>query len=524
MTYSFNLIDKPWLPCVWKETDKREPLSLRQVLHEAHRISELYGDTPLTTAALHRLLLAILYAIFQSESEEDWQELWAEMWNVGRFPREAIDAYFEEWSYRFDLFDSERPFYQMTAKQFEEVQRKLEAKPKKKAGDDRTNLVSRMVEERASLNNTTLFDHTLDKLTISAAEAARRLVAIQAFGLGGGKSGLPGVKNYTAGPCTAGVLFFIEGRNLFETLTLNFLDDETISRDIPPVGENLPIWAVKEPPRLNQPTPNGYLDYLTWQSRRIRLIPIEVDGQLWVERMYFFPGRDMDKLIEDPLMAFRDTQKDRNTISLSLHRALWRNSAALLALTTERQKRQCPASLDWVAGLVDDEIVKPEYLFHYMAIGLKTKQGGLIEIQRHERMPLPLKVLSNKALHKEIEGAIQDGENIGSALGSVEVSLAEALGLVQKQDKDKTLKARQQLKLSARYWSRLETPFYQFMRDLPNDPESALDTWREVLLDAVHAAFAEGTSKLMGATNTLRPIAKAENKLDQELRRKTKHW
>ncbi|GIK40702.1 MAG: type I-E CRISPR-associated protein Cse1/CasA [Chloroflexota bacterium] len=519
MTQPFNLIDKPWLPCVWKETGKHEPLSLRQVLLEAHHLSELYGDTPLTTAALHRLLLAIVYAI-------PWQKSWKEMWNKGQgqFPEEAINSYFAEWQDHFDLFNPERPFYQMTAKQFKEVKRKLEAKSKKKVDDNGTDPVSRMAEEKASGNNTTLFDHTMDNLTLSAAEAARRLVSIQAFGLGGGKSGLPGESNYTAGPGTTGILFLIEGHNLFETLILNFVDEDTISRDIPTVGENLPIWAVKEPPRLNLLTPNGYLDYLTWQSRRIRLIPKEIEGELWVERMYFFPGRENPKSVRDPLTAFEDTKKDRKPIGLNLHRALWRNSAALLTTTMEGKERLCPASLDWIAGRVITGVVEPEYLFHYMAFGLKTNRGGSIEIQRHERMPLPLKVLAEEILQEKIKGAIQAAEDVGSALGSVELSLAINLGLVQKSDKERTLKARAQLKLSARYWSRLEMPFYQFMRDLSDDAQNALDIWRQTLLTTVHAAFAESTSKLMGATNTLSPIAEAENLLDRKLWFTEKEW
>lgn len=515
MTYSFNLIDKHWLPCIWKETGKHEELPLRQLLLDAHYLTELYGDTPLTTAALHRLLLAIVYAI-------PWKKSWAEMWHKGQgcFSEEAVNSYFEKWQEHFDLFGEKYRFYQITAEELTQIKLQLSAKSDKHEPES----ISRLTEERASGQNPTLFDHTIDNVTLSPAEAARRLVTAQAYSLSSSGTSIKGLPNY-AGPCFRGVLFFIEGDNLFQTLMLNLIKrDEDRPIPVLDAAKDRPIWEVEQAPSPKNMQPWGYLDYLTWQTRRIRLLPETLNDQQVVREVYVFPGRGLNKSVEDPMMAFRDTKIDRNPIGLSLHRALWRNSTALLTTTAEGHKRQAPASLDWVAGQVINGVVEPSYLFHYMAISLKTKQGGLIEMQRHERIPLPLKILAKEQLHKDIEGAIQTAEGVGSALGSVEVSLAVNLGLVQKTDKEKTLKARQQLKLSVRYWSRLEMPFYQFMRDLPDDAQNALDAWRQILLMTARTAFAESTSKLMGATNTLSPIAEAENLLERKLWFIKKEW
>ena len=66
MTISFNLIDEPWIPCILDGT--RVELGLRDVLAQAQQLREIRGDSPLETASLHRLLLAVLHRIFGPKS------------------------------------------------------------------------------------------------------------------------------------------------------------------------------------------------------------------------------------------------------------------------------------------------------------------------------------------------------------------------------------------------------------------------------------------------------------------------
>src|SRR5215207_2825487 len=100
---SFNLVDRPWVPCVARDGTASE-LSLRQVLIGAHDLTELYDPSPLVTVALHRLLLAILHRAYQGP---DGMEEWREIWQAGRFDLGLIDDYLNQWRHRFDLFDPE---------------------------------------------------------------------------------------------------------------------------------------------------------------------------------------------------------------------------------------------------------------------------------------------------------------------------------------------------------------------------------------------------------------------------------
>ena len=60
MATSFNLCDEPWLPCI-RLDGRAVELGLYDMLMQAHTLRELLGETPLETAALHRLLLAVLH-------------------------------------------------------------------------------------------------------------------------------------------------------------------------------------------------------------------------------------------------------------------------------------------------------------------------------------------------------------------------------------------------------------------------------------------------------------------------------
>ena len=109
MTYTFNLIDEPWIPCLTFDGERVE-FGLRDSLVQAHELRELHGDTPLETAALYRLLLAVLHRVFGPEKRSRWKSLWARE----RFDKSTLENYLHrpEIYRRFDLFDPEKPFYQ----------------------------------------------------------------------------------------------------------------------------------------------------------------------------------------------------------------------------------------------------------------------------------------------------------------------------------------------------------------------------------------------------------------------------
>ena len=108
----FNLLDRPWIPCL---TSSGESVlwSARDVLTRAAQIVVIEAELPTVTFAIHRLLAAILYRVFGLDDEGDPQDTWMALWRSAELPTDAIDDYLHQVHHRFDLLDPAAPFYQV---------------------------------------------------------------------------------------------------------------------------------------------------------------------------------------------------------------------------------------------------------------------------------------------------------------------------------------------------------------------------------------------------------------------------
>lgn len=218
----FNLMDEPWLPCLAPD-GRRCELGIRDALAQAHELACLRDGSPLVTAALHRLLLAILHrAVEGPKDEKDW----ARLWRRGQFDAPEIGRYLDAWRQRFDLFDAAHPFCQVA--RFEV---------------GACSPAAQLAQELSRGNNPVLFDHTVedDAPPVSPPEAARRLVGNQVFALGGGVGATSNLfgkhPNLTHAPLAGGVTALLAGDTLFETLMLNLL---VYSPEASPGGRTAP--------------------------------------------------------------------------------------------------------------------------------------------------------------------------------------------------------------------------------------------------------------------------------------------
>src|ERR1039458_7545526 len=107
MSYSFNLLERPWIPCLTRQ-EIVIPLSLRETLARAHELLNITHESPLVGVSVMRLLLAVLHRVYGPRNAASW----AILWRSPSFDMAALDGYFDQWRGRFDLFDAERPFYQ----------------------------------------------------------------------------------------------------------------------------------------------------------------------------------------------------------------------------------------------------------------------------------------------------------------------------------------------------------------------------------------------------------------------------
>ncbi len=494
MTLSFHLVDAPWIPCL-DVHGRAVELGLHETLARAHELRELGGDSPLATAALYRLLLAVLHRVYDGPQS---YSAWAAIWEAGRFDVPKLDAYLAQWRERFDLFHPERPFYQKAGERL---------KPKS---------ITALLHDAASGNNATLFDHSTDAegLVLTPAQAARALLAAQAFGLAG--LCLPG-HPFTDAPCARGIIFLAQGHTVFETLLLNLIryDDE---HPLPRYPQDRPAWEMDDPFTPERQTPYGYLDYLTWQNRRVLFLPQETaDGPL-VREMTLGPGLRLDASVADPMKHYRkDEKRGLLVLRFDENRALWRDSAALFSLT--RPEYRPPLAFNWLAGLVHEGLLRKEQTRRVLALGMANDQAK-VEFFRAERWPLPLVYLQQQPLVEALQKALEMAEAVSNQLWGATRTLA-ALFVCPEADQEGAHqpapedlnRVMGQWDVKRRYWAQLESPFWLVLEAIPTDRDSALTEWRETLRRAAWRAFDGIADNLAANPRTLKAVVRAREQL-----------
>ena len=487
MTYSFNLVDEPWIPCIGLD-GRVEEFSLRQALLQAHELRGVQGDSPLETAALYRLLLAVLHAALRGP--RTW-EAWGELWEQRRWPPEVVKGYLDKWCERFDLFHPQNPFYQ--------------------AGDERVKpkSVTSLVIDMVSGNNAVLFDHHTEEAgaALPPAKAARTVVVAQTFGLAG-LAGIPG-QAFTDAPWGRGVIFFVESDNLFKALALNLLKypDEK-KNNMASSKSDRPAWEQDDPHQPARQIPIGYLDYLTWQNRRVLLIPEDDKNTPVVRAMTVAPGLRLDSSVFDPFKLYRKGKGKANeeiwlSTRFSEERALWRDSASLFGLKNEHGKP--PQTFYWLAELaapINGGYISSQQKFRFMALGMANDQAK-VEFFHEDHLPLPLEYLDNEDLIAKLSNVLSKAEETRFALKIASQWMA-LLMISPKSDgkkwqeidrisKDQAEKLMTHWNVDRFYWQQLEIPFLRFLEDLPNDT-AAPDAWKDTLRRAAWEALEQAAN------------------------------
>jgi len=490
MDRSFHLTTQAFVPCVLEDGSVQD-LSLTDVLVRAHKIREVRDGSPLVTVALHRLLLAVLHRVFGPADLEAWMRLW----KAPQFDEARVRTYLEEHHDEFDLCHPDRPFYQT-------------------AGDEELEAMKPVSIWRLDLvqgNNATLFDHRTEHESpaVGAAHAARLLVAYQAFALGGGVSK---PFNFMHGPLArdGGFLTVLQGDNLHQTLCLNLLRlNERSPHPWHSGPADRPAWERREerPIRKRGTTPDGHLDYLTWQSRRIRLLPDDGDA-LTFSRVKMLQGLALPSGPSTPepmcLYTRASDSDDWRARPFEPDRSLWRDSHTLLATADAgHRKFRPPLAILQLADLKDRMLLEETRTFRCAALGLCASQAK-VKAWRHETLPLPLAYVGNQRLVDVLGDAVKAAEDAADALRQAARKLAlVAHGLDKKPQlgpAEHSLLRKSVGQSLRRYWPRLESKFRGLMADLPArqpaDPDEPINDWREFVVQAATDTFNEALAAL----------------------------
>jgi CRISPR system Cascade subunit CasA len=431
VTVAFNLVDEPWIPAL---RNGSELVSLRTALLDSHNIRALALEFSSQAPALMRQIL--LPVVLHSGLVPRSYEQWGDWFSAGRFSSvqvTMIEDYLTAHHGLFDLFDAQRPFGQA---------------PGLTALTGEIKPVAALIAHVANGNNVPLFTSysDADDLALSPGQAALWMLHAQCWDTAAIKTGAVGdpqaKANKTTGNKTGplGGLGVVvpTGESLYGTLLLNLrvLEDGLDPRDAPQwMGVQGPGWNA-------QGVAKGLCERLTWQARRIRLIPDQSAAGTVVNRVMITAG---DRFAapepspdDEPHTLWRrgpDEKGKPAAIKPRRHavgRAAWRGLDSLIALDlpSSGEGPMTSGMLRQLRDLRAMQCIPRGYPVNVEIHGFKYgTQSAVFEDVLFDRLPLPVLALSSDSVvrHAVLELAAQAGA-LERALNRLADDLRRAAG------------------------------------------------------------------------------------------------
>lgn len=441
-TPQFSLIDDDWIRCRRLDGDLVE-MSLTTLFATAGSIRSISGDSPIQDYAVLRVLLPIFWRAHrrdpdlshggEAERYSDWWEERHEALIAGG-PDSTVLEYLSKYRDRFNLVGP-TPFMQVGS---------LET------ASGRYSPIRRLQPDTESDFFSLRSGPGIESLSL--AEAARWIIAIQATDASGIKSGaigdprVKGGKGYPIGSgftgLTGGVI--IHGRSLAETLLLNTVPAMVFGASS---ADDLPAWERDPdgPAERPLPTPTGPNDLLTWQSRRIRLI-LEGDRAtgVLVSNGDKIPDAGAN-VMGDPMTAYRfstaKSKKGRRVFYPRQHdveRTIWRAVGPLLMrsgieidLPKGAEPPKPPETIRHLGALRDNGFLAPDMAINIELIGIGYgAQSSTISQVITTGLALPPGVFDNSdtAVSQTVVDAARAATESSKLLGIYAGQLLQAAG------------------------------------------------------------------------------------------------
>lgn len=375
---NFNLLDEAWIPVMPVNGNEEIDVSMKDLFRNAHRYKTISGDTATQNFAVMRVLLAVIQTVFsrfgadgnpnpnirldekmrQTETvdEDDWEyqkdfleETWNQLWRKGQLPDIVLD-YLEVWRDRFYLLDEKHPFFQVNESEVRELfsEKNSEAILQGNThGKFMNRLLSESEHKRAMFSPVLDADNTArDKMT--SAELARWLITFQAY------TGLSDKKTLVGDgqKPSRGWLFdlgglYLQGRNVFETLLLNFIpvhssDEALLSAAQKPCWEFSGIDFVRR--IVNAERIDNLAELYTNWSRVIYLDSEYESGEPVCVGIAKLPAIPHQDIFLEPMTIWRSMTNGDNKghFMPQKHRpeqAIWRSFGLITLKNTEGQHR-----------------------------------------------------------------------------------------------------------------------------------------------------------------------------------------
>lgn len=467
---SFNVLTEPWIPVLDKEGNVKE-LGILEVLEKAPDLAEITEPSPLMRYGIYRLIIAFLTDALRPEIEQDL----ADLMNTGCFPMERIREYIRDCEKKgpcFNLFDKDRPF--------------LQSAYNPELDESRRTSVTKLLHELPSGNNAIHFQHTLqDDHTFSPAVCARALCAVNLFCTSGlqGPSGINGAPPW---------YLIILGKNLFSTLVYSLWVpyDLKSSLDKPAIAWSNGISV--EPNQVVSTT--SYLYGLTWQARRVCLIPDSTGGHCTytgkkvdtlVSEVYFQAGwkfEGYDKW-QDPHVTYIYKEDGRISLKPKEGRAAWRYLGSILfaradVLDSAVVKAKCPAIIEQYVSFVENGFWNGEDILRTEIFGVATDQASL-EGWQNDRFDIDWQIAGNKQKAAWLQEALVNAEDMNKALRKALHQIPPQHG--KKKSNQKWFLDEMIDQAETQFFTAIRRYFFEYLVPLVAKTDTSQYLWREEL-------------------------------------------
>lgn len=494
---NFNLLKEPWIGVVNNEYAEKE-VSLIELFEQAHELRSVTDSNPLVIASVYRLLLVILYRALRLPDDVDE---WLSLYKSGKFPA-TVTEYLQRLENRFDLFSEQYPFFQTAD-----------------FTKDTTTSIKKLSPNFATANNKTLFSHHSDDdgFVVSPANAAKYLLVCQYFSLGGGISGSSNLSkkhpNYTHSPLIGGVLSYLTGDSLFKTLMFNL--KPLSAKDTS--SEDLPIWENNDLKGTGVREPFGLLDYMTFKSRHIRLLPDESGNlsEMYLTQGYSLPADSLYRETE-PTFAYRLNYKQEiKTVSVSFEKSFWRDSRSIyqrIKLESNEKMDKRPACFRWIADLFSYGDIAQQQVGCFVA-GLENAKANPLS-WLSEMLPVNVQLLMENKSSDYFALAIERSEEISGRIYYALQTYAEYT-LLPSPRKEEINKVVERIDGRANYWSEVGRRYPILIQNITKDEVMTYQNWLKTCITAAKRNLNSTLDNQLGrTTKELKAKSLAQHKLN----------
>jgi CRISPR system Cascade subunit CasA len=454
---SYNLWFEPWID-LEKADGAIDRQGIAGALRHAQDYHAIYSSSPLEVVGIHRLLVAILQDILRPASSKDLLRIW----QAGCFASESIDQFGAEFIDRFDLFSSDRPFYQSGD---------LSLNPDKSTPIKPVTYLAQDFPCATSVNH---YHHILDQQQhFCPACCARGLVVIPCFASSGGAGIKPSINGVPP-------LYVLPGGgSLFASLAASLILPafQPIVRDL---ENDRPWWrGVPEIEKSGEKLSVGYLESLTFPARRVRLYPVAGEkgctrcgatASVSVAKMTFEMGISRPKDAapwRDPFAAYYLRENDKPLpLRPIAGKDTWREFSSLFLSvppepnTKSKRTPLRPALVEQLAGM--DEIGLGSNLgsLSFRCIGMRTDMKAKIFEWVDSGFNVPLSLLQSSDAGLDVEDALRFSDDCEKTLSEM---FKKYLNNNRKKGERYT---HARLAMQSAYWASLAEPFRLFIADL----------------------------------------------------------